>query len=43
LNFVSPGSLLLDASDAFDAGSPDTDEAVRSIAHWQEGLLDEAM
>eukprot|EP00804_Cyclotella_cryptica_P026638 CCRYP_019093-RB/>CCRYP_019093-RB protein AED:0.21 eAED:0.21 QI:0/0/0/1/1/1/2/0/1104 len=36
------GALLLDASDAFDAGSPNAEEAARSITQ-QEGLLEEAI
>jgi len=39
---IEPGALLLDASDAFDSGSPNADEAARSITQ-QEGLLEEAI
>ncbi|KAL9185377.1 hypothetical protein ACHAXT_003154 [Thalassiosira profunda] len=39
---IEPGALLLDASDAFDSGSPNADEAARAITQ-QEGLLEEAI
>lgn len=39
---IEPGALLLDASEAFDAGSPNADEAARSITQ-REGLLEEAI
>jgi hypothetical protein len=39
---IEPGALLLDASDAFDSGSANADEAARSITQ-QEGLLEEAI
>jgi len=39
---IEPGALLLDASDAFDSGSSNADEAARSITQ-QEGLLEEAI
>ena len=39
---IEPGALLLDASDAFDSGSSNADEAARSITQ-QDGLLEEAI
>ncbi|KAL7538239.1 hypothetical protein ACHAXR_008390 [Thalassiosira sp. AJA248-18] len=39
---IVPGALLLDASDAFDSGSPNADEAARSITQ-QVGLLEQAI
>jgi hypothetical protein len=39
---IEPGALLLDASDAFDSGSPNADEAARSISQ-NDGLLEEAI
>lgn len=39
---IEPGALLLDASDAFDCGSSNADEAARSITA-REGLLSEAI
>ena len=39
---IEPGALLLDASDAFDSGSPNADEAARSITQT-DGLLEEAI
>ena len=39
---IEPGALLLDASDAFDSGSSNADEAARSITA-REGLLSEAI
>jgi hypothetical protein len=39
---IAPGALLLDASDAFDSGSSNADEAARSITA-REGLLSEAI
>ena len=39
---IEAGALLLDASDAFDKGSPNAEEAARAITQ-QEGLLDEAI
>jgi len=39
---IAPGALLLDASDAFDSGSPNADEAARSITQT-DGLLEEAI
>jgi len=39
---IAPGALLLDASDAFDSGSSNADEAARSITR-REGLLEEAI
>ena len=39
---IEPGALLLDASDAFDSGSSNADEAARSITQ-HEGLLEEAI
>ena len=39
---IEAGALLLDASDAFDSGSSNADEAARSITQ-QEGLLQEAI
>ena len=39
---IEPGALLLDASDAFDSGSPNADEAARSITH-HDGLMEEAI
>jgi len=39
---IEPGALLLDASDAFDSGSSNSDEAARSITQ-HEGLLEEAI
>ena len=39
---IAPGALLLDASDAFDSGSSNADEAARSITQ-HEGLLEEAI
>ncbi|KAL3808465.1 hypothetical protein ACHAXA_000878 [Cyclostephanos tholiformis] len=39
---IEPGALLLDASDAFDSGSPSADEAARSISQ-NDGLLEEAI
>ena len=39
---IEPGALLLDASDAFDSGSSNADEAARSITQ-HDGLLEEAI
>ncbi|KAL7500422.1 hypothetical protein ACHAWT_008896 [Skeletonema menzelii] len=39
---IEPGALLLDASDAFDSGSSNADEAARSLTA-REGLLSEAI
>jgi hypothetical protein len=39
---IEPGALLLDASDAFESGSPNADEAARSITQ-HDGLLEEAI
>lgn len=39
---IEAGALLLDASDAFDSGSSNADEAARAITQ-QEGLLEEAI
>eukprot|EP00584_Thalassiosira_punctigera_P011394 CAMPEP_0172567060 /NCGR_PEP_ID=MMETSP1067-20121228/114430_1 /TAXON_ID=265564 ORGANISM="Thalassiosira punctigera, Strain Tpunct2005C2" /NCGR_SAMPLE_ID=MMETSP1067 /ASSEMBLY_ACC=CAM_ASM_000444 /LENGTH=1182 /DNA_ID=CAMNT_0013358321 /DNA_START=76 /DNA_END=3621 /DNA_ORIENTATION=- len=39
---IEPGALLLDASDAFDSGTPNADEAAKSITR-REGLMDEAV
>lgn len=39
---IVPGALLLDASDAFDSGSSNADEAARSITQ-HDGLLEEAI
>jgi len=38
---IEPGAMLLDASDAFEAGSPNADEAARAIT--RTGLLMEAV
>jgi hypothetical protein len=38
---IEPGAMLLDASDAFEAGSPSADEAARAIT--KTGLLTEAV
>jgi len=39
---IEPGALLLDASDAFDSGSPNSDETARSITQ-HDGMLEEAI